>query len=50
MFKRIKLLNYGVDKLTRDKLRKDIKGLDNKNNLVLNVKYDIVNNRFYITY
>lgn len=48
MLKKIKLTDFGVDRLTRYKLKEEVDKLNIKGESVVNVKYDIISNRFYI--
>ncbi len=50
MIKRVKYLNFGVDKETKDKLEKSLEDIKNKSSPNIEIHYDIVFNKFYITY
>lgn len=50
MIKRVKYLNFGIDKNTKDKLEKSLEDIRNKSSPNIKIHYDIVFDKFYITY
>ena len=50
MIKRVKHLNFGIDKSTKDKLEKSLEDIRNKSSPNIEIYYDIVFDKFYITY
>ncbi|XZH34261.1 hypothetical protein ACSW8L_16190 (plasmid) [Clostridium perfringens] len=50
MIKRVKYLNFGIDKNTKNKLEKSLEDIRNKSSPNIEIHYDIVFDKFYITY
>lgn len=50
MIKRVKYLNFDIDKNTKDKLEKPLEDIRNKSSPNIEIHYNIVFNKFYITY
>lgn len=50
MIKRIKWFNFGIDKITKEKLEKSLEDIKNKSSPNIEIHYDIVFDKFYITY
>jgi hypothetical protein len=50
MIKRVKYLDFGINKNTKNKLEKFLEEIRNKSSPNIEIHYDIVFNKFYITY